>query len=149
MFKLPAGFANTGKNILYPGTERQQLKVKYPRGAFGGARHFGEQSFHDSWSHTLALGLIFPLISLPKKPNFEAHFPRILPSQRHHFSVLLCSRYNASREAYLQKKNSKTVASFFPSFSGQTPQISGATFPDFFQVKGIIFRSFSVPETIE
>ena len=35
------------------------------------------------------------------------------------------------------------------TFGSQNPRISGATFQDIFQVKGIIFRSFPAPETID
>ena len=54
------------------------------------------------------LGSFLPSFS----PSFPGQNPRIsrasfqefLPSQRHHFLVLLCSRYNGFREASLQKK---------------------------------------------
>ena len=52
--------------------------------------------------------LIFLLIPWPKPPNFGGHFSRFLPSQRHHFSVLLCSRYNGFHEASLQKRTEKS-----------------------------------------
>ena len=49
-------------------------------------------------------GLIFPLILLPRSPNFGGHFSTFFPSQRDDFSVLLCPRNHGFSVAYLQKK---------------------------------------------